>query len=308
VKLSVVVPLYNEEENVAELHRRIAAALDGSGHEVEMIFVDDGSRDGTVAVLREIGARDPRVVVLKLRRNFGQTPSMRAGIDHATGEVIVTMDGDLQNDPKDIPAMVSMMAEGYDLVAGWRRNRQDAWLSRKLPSRIANWLIGKVTGIAIRDNGCSLKAYRADVIKGTPLYSEMHRFIPAMVSASGGRIAQIAVTHHPRLHGKSKYGISRTGKVLLDMITVKMLVAFSQHPLHWFALLAAPCALVCVAALILHVLPALRGEPAASAAVLPSVAVLAGYLAAHMIILGFAGELVVRTGKSKVFRSLSLFR
>lgn len=308
MKLSVVVPLYNEEENVAELHRRIAAALEGSGHEVEMIFVDDGSRDRTVAVLREIAARDPRVVVLKLRRNFGQTPSMRAGIDHATGEVIVTMDGDLQNDPKDIPAMVAVMAEGYDLVAGWRRNRQDAWLSRKLPSRIANWLIGKVTGIAIRDNGCSLKAYRADVIKGTPLYSEMHRFIPAMVSASGGRIAQIAVAHHPRLHGKSKYGISRTGKVLLDMITVKMLVAFSQHPLHWFALLAAPCALVCVVALILHVLPALRGEPAASAAVLPSVAVLAGYLAAHMIILGFAGELVVRTGKSKVFRSLSLFR
>lgn len=308
MKLSIVVPLFNEEENVAELHRRIGVALEGSGHEVEMIFVDDGSRDRTVAVLRGIAARDPRVRVLKLRRNFGQTPSMRAGIDHATGEVIVTMDGDLQNDPKDIPAMVTMMGDGYDLVAGWRRNRQDAWLSRKLPSRIANWLIGKVTGIAIRDNGCSLKAYRADVIKRTPLYSEMHRFIPAMVSASGGRIAQVAVSHHPRIHGKSKYGISRTGKVLLDMITVKMLVAFSQHPLHWFALLAAPCAAVCLAALVLHVIPALQGRPAASAAVLPSVAVLAGYLAVHMLILGFLGELVVRTGKPRTFRSLSLFR
>ena len=308
MRLSVVVPLYNEEENVVELHARIAAALEGSGHDLEILFVDDGSRDRTVPILREIASRDPRVRVIKLRRNFGQTPSMRAGIDHATGEVIVTMDGDLQNDPKDIPAMVALMAEGYDLVAGWRRNRQDAWLSRKLPSRIANWLIGKVTGIAIRDNGCSLKAYRAEVIKRTPLYSEMHRFIPAMVSASGGRIAQVAVTHHPRIHGKSKYGISRTGKVLLDMITVKMLVAFSQHPLHWFALLAAPCALLCVAVLAVHVLPAFQGKPAASAAVLPSVAVLAGYLTAHMLILGFIGELVVRTGKSQTFRSLSLFR
>jgi glycosyltransferase involved in cell wall biosynthesis len=307
VKLSVVVPLYNEEENVAELHRRIAASLDDSGHEVEMIFVDDGSRDGTVAVLRRIAAGDPRVRVLKLRRNFGQTPSMRAGIDHATGDVIVTMDGDLQNDPKDIPAMVAMMAEGYDLVAGWRRNRKDAWLSRKLPSRIANWMIGKVTGIAIRDNGCSLKAYRSDVIKRTALYSEMHRFIPAMVSGSGGRIAEVAVSHHPRVHGTSKYGISRTGKVLLDMITVKMLVAFSQHPLHWFALLAAPCAALCLASLVLHFTQVLRGAPVAGM-VLPSVAVLAGYLAAHMIILGFLGELVVRTGKPHVFRSLSLFR
>jgi glycosyltransferase involved in cell wall biosynthesis len=307
MKLSVVVPLYNEEENVAELHRRIAAALADSGHEVEMLFVDDGSRDGTVAILRRIATTDPRVRVLQLRRNFGQTPSMRAGIDHATGEVIVTMDGDLQNDPKDIPAMVAMMAEGYDLVAGWRRNRKDAWLSRKLPSRIANWMIGKVTGIAIRDNGCSLKVYRSDVIKRTALYSEMHRFIPAMVSGSGGRIAEVAVSHHPRLYGKSKYGISRTGKVLLDMITVKMLVAFSQHPLHWFALLAAPCALLSLAALVLHFIPILRGAPV-SGVVLPAVAVLAGYLAAHMVILGFLGELVVRTGKPHVFRSLSLFR
>ncbi len=304
MKLSIVVPLYNEEENVAELHRRIVAALEGSGHDYEMIFVDDGSRDGTVRVLRGLVHGDPRLKVLQLRRNYGQTPSMRAGIDYATGEAIVTMDGDLQNDPTDIPRMVETMSQGYDLVAGWRQNRKDAFLHRKLPSRIANWLIGKVTGVSIRDNGCSLKVYRADVIKRTPLYSEMHRFIPAMVTASGGRIAEVAVTHHARLYGKSKYGLSRTGKVLLDMITIKMLVAFAQRPLHWFALLAVPPAAIAMIATVWHLALLLLPEREPGA-VFPSVAGLFAYLALHLFMLGLLGELIVRTGSARPFRSFT---
>lgn len=301
VKISVVVPLYNEEENVTELHARIVSALTRSGDAFEVIFVDDGSRDGTVRVLREIAAGDPRMRVIKLRRNYGQTPSMRAGIDDAAGDVVVTLDGDLQNDPEDIPAMVAQLDQGYDLVAGWRRNRQDALVSRKIPSKIANWLIGKVVGVPIRDNGCSLKAYRAAVIKRTPLYSEMHRFIPAMVTAGGGRIAEVPVRHHPRLRGASKYGISRTGKVLLDMITVKMLVAFSQRPLHWFAILAAAPAAVSVLAILVHLVR--LGDPAVSPeAVLPSTAALFAYLSIHMIMLGLLGELIVRTRRAQPFR------
>ena len=183
VKLSVVVPVFNEEENVGELYRRIVAALEGSAYDFEMIFVDDGSRDRTLTALCDIAAADPRLRVVKLRRNYGQTPSMRAGIDLARGEVIVTMDGDLQNDPADILPMVQKLHEGYDLVAGWRRNRKDPLLRRTLPSKIANWLIGRVTGVPIHDNGCSLKVYRAQMIRETPLYSEMHRFIPAMITA-----------------------------------------------------------------------------------------------------------------------------
>jgi glycosyltransferase involved in cell wall biosynthesis len=269
-----------------------------------MNFVDDGSRDGTVEALRGIAARDPRARVIKLRRNYGQTPSMRAGIDYATGDVVVTMDGDLQNDPSDIPRLVEHLLRGYDLVAGWRQNRQDALISRKLPSKVANWLIGKVVGVPIRDNGCSLKAYRAAAIKQTPLYSEMHRFIPAMVTAGGGRIAEIPVRHHPRLRGTSKYGISRTGKVLLDMITVKMLVAFSQRPLHWFAILAIPPAALALLSLAVHLFMIVDPRVAAEA-VLPSVAALFTYLSIHMIMLGLLGELIVRTGRSQLFRSVS---
>lgn len=301
MKISVVVPLYNEEENVGELHQRIVAALEDCGHAFEMIFVDDGSRDGTVPALRGIASRDPRVHVIKLRRNYGQTPSMRAGIDYAKGDVIVTMDGDLQNDPADIPQMVEHLQRGYDLVAGWRRKRQDALLSRKLPSKAANWLIGKVVGVPIRDNGCSLKAYRAAVIKQTPLYSEMHRFIPAMVTAGGGRIAEVPVRHHPRLRGISKYGISRTGKVLLDMVTVRMLITFSQRPLHWFAMLALPPALAAILATVAQLIM-IAGPGLGPGVVLPAVAVLFAYLSIHMIMLGLLGELIVRTGRRQPLR------
>jgi len=246
--LSVIVPFYNEEESIDRMHAALVAALEPLGVRFEMVFVDDGSRDRTCARAAAIAAGDSRVVVVKFRRNYGQTPAMAAGIQHARGEVLITMDGDLQNDPADIPLFLDKIREGYDIVVGWRHNRQDKLITRKIPSRIANWIIGKVTGVPIRDNGCSLKAYRGALIKEIPLYSEMHRFIPAMASIAGPRIAEIKVRHHARQFGSSKYGLSRVYKVLLDLMVIKTIATFTARPLRWFALIASPLAIVgCVA-------------------------------------------------------------
>jgi glycosyltransferase involved in cell wall biosynthesis len=231
--ISIVVPLYNEEENVGELHGRLKEVLDGLGSEYELIFIDDGSTDRTLPLLQEIQSGDDRVVVLSLRRNFGQTAAFAAGFDYARGDVIVTMDGDLQNDPKDIPRLIDMIREN-DIVSGWRKSRKDPFFSRRLPSLIANRLISKVTGVSLHDYGCSLKAYRHEVIKNLKLYGEMHRFIPAVANLYGVKIAEVETTHHPRLRGKSKYGISRTIRVILDLITVKFLLSFSTRPLQFF--------------------------------------------------------------------------
>ena len=231
--VSVVIPLYNEEENVRELHARLKEVLDTIGTDYEVLFIDDGSTDGTLALLQEIQAQDSRIVVLSLRRNFGQTAAFAAGFDYSRGDIIVTMDGDLQNDPHDIPRLIEMMKDN-DLVSGWRKKRKDPFLSRRLPSIMANWLISKVTGVNLHDYGCSLKAYKRDVIKNLKLYGEMHRFIPAVASWYGVRIAEVETPHHPRLRGKSKYGISRTVKVVLDLITVKFLQSFSTKPLQFF--------------------------------------------------------------------------
>lgn len=242
-EISVVVPLYNEEESLPALWEAVKSALGDGPLSFELLLVDDGSRDATWNVARDIARTDARVRAIRFRRNFGQTPAMSAGIDHAQGRIIVTMDGDLQNDPLDIPMLVGTLCQGYDLVVGWRFDRQDKLLSRKLPSRIANWLIGKVTGVPIKDNGCSLKAYRAEIIKRVPLYSEMHRFIPAMARMSGARIAQVKVRHHARKFGKSKYGLSRTWRVLLDLVTIKTLSAATSSPMRWFTRLAVPLGL-----------------------------------------------------------------
>jgi glycosyltransferase involved in cell wall biosynthesis len=231
--ISVVIPLYNEEENVVELHRRVKAAMDRTGKEFETIYVDDGSTDRTLPLLQEIQANDRSAVVLSLRRNFGQTAAFAAGFDYARGDVIVTLDGDLQNDPDDIPKLLDLIREN-DIVSGWRKQRKDPFLSRRLPSIIANWLISKVTGVMLHDYGCSLKAYRREVVKNLKLYGEMHRFIPAVANWYGVKIAEVETTHHPRLRGKSKYGISRTVKVVLDLITVKFLQSFSTKPLQFF--------------------------------------------------------------------------
>ncbi|HVY81515.1 MAG TPA: glycosyltransferase family 2 protein [Steroidobacteraceae bacterium] len=239
-KLSICVPFYNEEESIAPLHQALLEAIEPLNVPFEMVFVDDGSRDATVKIATELAHRDPRVRVVKFRRNYGQTAAMAAGIEAARGDVIVTMDGDLQNDPRDIGEFLALIDQGYDIVVGWRHERQDKLLSRKIPSRIANRLIAKVTGVPIRDNGCSLKAYRASLIKRIPLYSEMHRFIPAMASVAGPRIAEIKVRHHARKFGKSKYGLSRVYKVLLDLMVIKTVASFASRPALWFGMLSIP--------------------------------------------------------------------
>jgi glycosyltransferase involved in cell wall biosynthesis len=239
-KLSVIVPLFDEEANVNPLYRAIVAAVEPLRITFEIVLVDDGSKDATFTRAMTLARSDARVRVVKFRRNYGQTAAMAAGVEHACGTVLVTMDGDLQNDPADIEQLLAKMDEGFDIVVGWRYRRQDKWLSRRLPSQIANWLIGKVTGVPIKDNGCSLKAYRAAIIKGIPLYSEMHRFIPAMASMAGPRIAEIKVRHHARQFGKSKYGLSRVYKVFLDLLVIKTVASFISRPLLWFTLLSVP--------------------------------------------------------------------
>jgi glycosyltransferase involved in cell wall biosynthesis len=238
--VSIVVPLFNEEDSVRPMHAAIVQAVEPLGVSFEIVFVDDGSSDATARLVDEIARADPRVVLVKFRRNYGQTPAMAAGIAQASGEVIVTMDGDLQNDPADIGNLLQQIEAGYDIVVGWRHDRQDKLISRKIPSRIANRLIAKVTGVPIRDNGCSLKAYRACLIKKIPLYSEMHRFIPAMASIAGPKIAEIKVRHHARRFGKSKYGLSRIYKVLLDLMVIKTVASFTARPLLWFGMLTLP--------------------------------------------------------------------
>jgi glycosyltransferase involved in cell wall biosynthesis len=239
-KLSVCVPFYNEEESIAPMHRAVVDALEPLGIPFEMVFVDDGSRDSTLAIAVGLAKQDSRVRVVKFRRNYGQTAAMAAGIEAARGDVIITMDGDLQNDPRDIPQFLELIEQGYDIVVGWRHDRQDKLVSRKIPSRIANRLIAKVTGVPIRDNGCSLKAYRASLIKAIPLYSEMHRFIPAVANIAGPRVAEIKVRHHARKFGQSKYGLSRVYKVLLDLMVIKTVASFMSRPLLWFGMLALP--------------------------------------------------------------------
>ncbi len=258
--VSVIVPLFNEQESVRPLYAAIVQAVGQLGRPFEMVFVDDGSTDETVAIVTEIARIDSRLRLVKFRRNYGQTPAMAAGIEHARGEVLVTMDGDLQNDPADIELLLAKIDEGNDIVVGWRHNRQDKLISRKIPSRIANWLIGKVTGVPIRDNGCSLKAFRGDLIKRIPLYSEMHRFIPAMASIAGPRVAQIKVRHHARRYGHSKYGLSRIYKVLLDLMVIKTVATFASRPLRWFALLSAPLFVLACAAFAHSFLELISGD------------------------------------------------
>jgi glycosyltransferase involved in cell wall biosynthesis len=222
------------------MHQAILAALEPLGVSFEVILVDDGSKDETFARAVQLARTDSRVQVIKFRRNYGQTAAMAAGVEHARGAVLITLDGDLQNDPRDIESLLAKMDEGFDIVVGWRHRRQDKLISRKLPSLVANWLIGKVTGVPIKDNGCSLKAFRASVIKSIPLYSEMHRFIPAMASMAGPRIAEIKVRHHARQFGQSKYGLSRIYKVFLDLLVIKTVASFTSRPLLWFSILALP--------------------------------------------------------------------
>jgi glycosyltransferase involved in cell wall biosynthesis len=237
IELSVVIPIRNEEAALVELHRELTQTLDAWGHSYEVIVIDDGSTDRSFEILEALHFSDRRVRVIRFRRNFGQTAAFAAGFAHARGRVIVTSDGDLQNDPRDIPTMLTMLDSGYDIVCGWRKNRKDAFLSRLVPSMAANRLISWATGVRLHDYGCSLKAFRAEVVKPLKLYGEMHRFIPAIASEQGVAIAEVEVNHRPRRHGASKYGISRTVRVVLDLLTVKFLLSYSTRPLQIFGLI-----------------------------------------------------------------------
>ena len=240
--LSIVVPIYNEVENVPELHEELYGVLVTLGRPYEIIYVDDGSKDGSHALLKRIADEHPEVVVIQFRRNFGQTAALAAGLEASKGDVVIFMDGDLQNDPAEIPRLLQTMDEGdFDVVSGWRKNRQDAELSRKLPSRMANWLISKVSGVELHDYGCTLKAYRRDVLKNVKLYGEMHRFIPAYAHWAGATVTELPVNHRARKYGKSKYGINRTIKVLLDLLTLKFLSSYSTKPIQLFGGLGAMC-------------------------------------------------------------------
>src|SRR6186713_1046298 len=233
-ELSLFLPVLDEEENLRPMHAKIGAALDALGKTAEVIYVDDGSTDGSLSILRELAAEDKRIRVISLRRNYGQTAAMSAGIDAARGEILIPMDADLQNDPADIKRLLDKLDQGYDVVSGWRKDRQDKLISRKIPSQIANRVISWIGVVPLHDYGCSLKAYRREVIQDVKLYGEMHRFIPIYASWAGARVAEIPVDHHARTMGKSKYGISRTIKVIFDLMTIKFMASYQTKPIYVF--------------------------------------------------------------------------
>jgi glycosyltransferase involved in cell wall biosynthesis len=295
VDISVVVPLLNEEESLELLNANLFKVLDGLDRSAEVIYVDDGSTDGTYPLLKKIADQEERVRVIRLRRNFGQTAAFSAGFDYARGEVIITMDGDLQNDAADIPQLLEKIDEGYDVVSGWRKNRQDVFLTRRLPSQIANGLISKVTGVRLHDYGCSLKAYRWDVVKNINLYGDMHRFIPALASWMGIQVAEIPVNHFARKYGRSKYGLGRTVKVVLDLMTVKFLLDYATRPIQIFGLMGLISLIsgsaigLYLAFIRLFLSQAIGDRP------LLLLAILLVLVGVNLIIMGLLGELVVRT-------------
>ena len=248
--LSVVIPVFNEEANLVPLHEQLSSMLAGLPHPYQIVYVDDGSTDGSVACLQRIAAADSCVKVVQFTRNFGQTAAIAAGLDAAAGDLIVLMDADLQNDPADVPRLIGLLDQGYDVISGWRQDRHDTWLTRRLPSQLANALISWFTGVHLHDYGCTLKVYRREFLKGFRLYGEMHRFLPAYAAQIGARILEVPVRHHPRLRGKSKYGLERTLKVFLDLLVVKFLSSYSNRPIHLFGglglgMVASSMLLVC---------------------------------------------------------------
>jgi len=287
--LSVVIPVFNEEGNVDILYKKLTAVMESLDHSYEVIFIDDGSRDRTLAVLSVVARKDDRVKVLSFRRNYGQTAALAAGFDYSRGEVVITMDGDLQNDPEDIPRMLDKMAEGYDLVSGWREERKDRLWTRRIPSTIANRLIARITGVKLHDYGCTLKAYKRGVVKNIRLYGEMHRFIPAITSWLGVKTVEIPVRHHPRQYGKTKYGITRVVRVVLDLINVKFLTSYLTRPMQYFGklgvyvILAACLAAVAMLALGMSFELVILGT------------MLLGLVAIQFVTMGVLAEIIVRT-------------
>ncbi len=294
-KLSVVIPLYNEVENIAQLQTQLSDVLIALATPYEIIVVDDGSKDGSFEKLRAWHDGDPHLKVIRFRRNFGQTAGFAAGFDLARGDVVVTLDADLQNDPHDIGKLLAKIAEGYDVVSGWRINRQDPFVTRRLPSMIANTIISNVTGVHLHDYGCSLKAYRREVVKGIRLYGELHRFIPAVASWMGVAVAEVPVNHRARKFGKSKYGISRTLRVVLDLMTVRFLLSYSTRPLQIFGLLGfGAFGIGTVLGLYLSAIKIFGGQNIGERPLL-MLAILLVMVGVQLVTMGLLGELIVRT-------------
>jgi glycosyltransferase involved in cell wall biosynthesis len=293
--LSIIVPLLNEQESLVPLYQQLIAALSRLGKTFEIIFVNDGSTDESHAVLSRLAEADAKVKVINLRRNFGQTAAMSAGFDHARGRIIIPMDADLQNDPVDIPLLLEKLDEGYDVASGWRKERQDKEAARIFTSRLANWLIGRFTGVKLHDAGCTLKAYRAEILRGTRLYGEMHRFIPALANLMGARICEVPVHHHPREFGRSKYGFKRILKVLLDLITVKFLADFSTKPLYMFGGIGLGLFSLAVLAGAETLWERFAYHTYVHNNPFILIAVFLGTLGVNFIVMGLLAELIVRT-------------
>ncbi|NPA93060.1 MAG: glycosyltransferase family 2 protein [Chloroflexi bacterium] len=296
MELSIVIPVYNEEENLPLLHRALHAGLANCRYAWEAVLVDDGSRDNSPAVLEQLAREDPdHIRVVFLRRNFGQTAAIAAGIDHAQGDIIVLMDADLQNDPADIPMLISKLEEGYDVVSGWRKDRKDPFLTRVLPSHLANALISWVTGVHLHDYGCTLKAYRREVLEGFRLYGEMHRFIPAYAASVGARITEVPVKHHPRKFGKSKYGLARTLKVVLDLFTVKFLLSYFYKPIYLFGGLGLALILPSLILLVYLIVRRIFWHVALMTSPLFQMSLMFIILGFQALLMGLIAELLVRT-------------
>lgn len=293
-ELSLFLPVLDEEENLRPMHAKISAALDALGKTAEVIFVDDGSTDKSLEILKEIASEDARVRVISLRRNYGQTAAMSAGIDAAKGEILIPMDADLQNDPADIKRLLDKLDEGFDVVSGWRKNRQDKLFSRKIPSQIANRIISWIGGVPLHDYGCSLKAYRRDVIQDVKLYGEMHRFIPIYASWAGARVTEIPVDHHARTMGKSKYGISRTVKVVFDLMTIKFMASYGTKPIYVFGTFGVIAFLLSMIAGVWAVVLKLYGTSFILTP-LPVITVVMLAISMQFFLMGLLAELLVRT-------------
>jgi len=295
MEMSVVIPVFNEESNITPLYHQLINSMERLGASFEIIFVDDGSTDNTFRILQELHQKDKRLKVLRFRKNFGQTAALSAGFDYSKGDIIITLDGDLQNDPEDIPLLVDKLKEGYDIVSGWRYRRKDPFLSRRLPSMIANKLISLITNVKLHDYGCSLKAFRSDVIKNIRLYGEMHRFIPAIASWIGVSLAEVKVNHRPRGQGESKYGISRTVRVVLDLITVKFLLSYSTRPIQIFGLLGIVAGGLGIAILGYLGFVRLVMEEAIGGRPLLLLGVLLLFIGIQFVTMGLLGEIQART-------------
>jgi glycosyltransferase involved in cell wall biosynthesis len=307
VDITIIVPILNEEKNIPTLHEELTQVMQELGRPYEVLFIDDGSVDHSFELLKDLAATHSATRIIKFRRCFGQTAALVAGIDHARGTIIITMDGDLQNDPRDIPALLAKLEEGYDVVSGWRLRRRDPFLSRRLPSMIANRIISKLTGVFLHDYGCTLKAYKASVLKSINLYGEMHRFIPALASWLGIEVAEVAVNHRPRVHGRSKYDISRALRVILDLINVKFLLTYSTRPIQVFGFFGAVSIVAAAVGITVVAILRIRGVDITGNPLF-LISIMLFLMGMQFITMGLLGEISIRTYHESQNRRIYVIR